>query len=147
CPRAWVIALRRDGCRTSRRVKIAEVDAATRRARIAAGTSEALRYTASNPFVDDYLALVAELESVAPAGSLTGREAASLLRAVADRFDIETDSDLAAVNAIDEVAAMFHRAAWRFDVPAIVDALEQQQLRPTAEGQQPTIWAGDLMRF
>src|SRR5205814_3587823 len=98
-------------------------------------------------FVDDYLAVVAELETLAPAAAMSGRDAAALLRRAARRFDVETDRDAAAVDAIDEVAAMLARAAkWRFDVPAILDALEQQQLR-TSNDQQPTVWAGDVMRF
>jgi RecB family exonuclease len=109
--------------------------------------SGALRHFASKPYVDDYLAVVAELEALAPAGPLSGRDAAALLHKLAGHFPIETDSDAAAVDAIDEVAALFRRAAtWRLDVPALLDALEQQQLS-TANRQLPAIWAGSVMHF
>ena len=147
-PRAAVIELLRDGFRTRRHVAIDDVDLATRKAHVAGGTSAALRHLAQKPFVDDYLAVVAELESIAPGASLTGRDAASLLHGLAASFEIETDHDGSAVDAIDAVASLFRRAAtWRFDVPTIIDALEQQQLLPAANRQLPTVWAGDVMRL
>jgi hypothetical protein len=146
-PRAAVIELLRDGFQPRRQVKIDDVDVATRRAHVAGGTSDTLRHLASKPYVDDYLAVVAELETLTPTGSMTGRDAAALLRSLAKHFVVETEHDVAAVEAIDEVADLFRRAAtWRFDVPALLDALEQQQLS-TANRQLPTIWAGDVMRF
>jgi RecB family exonuclease len=146
-PRNAVIELLRDGFRPKRRVKIDEVDHATRRAHVAGGPSDALRHLAAKPFVEDYLAVVAELETLAPAGAMSGREAAALLRNLARHFEIETESDAAAADAINEVAALFSRAAkWRFDVPALIDALAQHSLRTTND-RQPAIWAGDVMRF
>jgi RecB family exonuclease len=146
-PRAAVIELLRDGFQPKRRVKIDDVDLAMRKAHVAGGTSDALRHFASKPFVDDYLAILAELETLAPNGSLSGRDAAALLHNLAGRFEIETDGDAAAVDAIDEVAALFRRvAAWRFDVPALIDSLEQPQLR--AEScELRAVWAGDVMHF
>ena len=147
-PRNAVIELLRDGFQPKRRVKIDEVDAATRRAHVAGGLSDSLRHLAGKPFVEDYLAVVAELESLAPTGAMSGREASALLRSLSRHFEIETESDGAALDAIDEVAALFSRAGrWRFDVPALLDALEQQLLRRTTNDQQPTVWAGDVMRF
>jgi PD-(D/E)XK nuclease superfamily len=146
-PRGAVIELLRDGFQTKRRIKIDEVDVATRRAHVAGGPSAGLRHLASKPYVEDYLAVVAELETIAAAGWMSGRDAATLLRNAAARFHLETASDVEAVDAIDEVAALLARAAgWRFDVAAILDALEQQQL-PTANRQLPTVWTGDVMRF
>jgi CRISPR/Cas system-associated exonuclease Cas4 (RecB family) len=146
-PRAAVIELLRDGFQSKRHVKIDEVDMATRRAHVAGGTSDTLRHFASRQYVDDYLAVVAELEALAPAGAMSGREAAALLHTLARQFPIETDGDAAAVDAIDEVAALFRRAiSWRFEVPALLDALEQQQLSAPRR-PLPTIWAGDVMRF
>ncbi|MEK6372872.1 MAG: PD-(D/E)XK nuclease family protein [Acidobacteriota bacterium] len=146
-PRNAVIELLRDGFQAKRRVKIDEIDAATRRAHVAGGPSDSLRHLAAKPFVDDYLVVVAELETLAPGGAMSGREAAALLRSLSRHFEIETESDGAAADAIDEVAALFSRAAkWRFDIPAILDALEQQQLR-AASCELPAVWAGDIMRF
>ena len=52
------------------------------------------------------------------------------------------------IEAIDEVADLFRRAGnWRFEVPALLDALEQQQLPATRNAQRATIWTGDVMRF
>jgi RecB family exonuclease len=147
-PRAAVIELLRDGFQSKRVVRIDDVDVATRRAHVAGGASATLRHLASKPYVDDYLAVVAELEALAPAGAMSGREVAALLRKLAASFAAETENDFAAIDAIDEVAELLRRAAtWRFDVAAIIDALEQQQLRPTSNGERPTIWAGDVMRF
>jgi len=146
-PRGAVIELLRDGFQSKRRVKIDEVDIATRRAHVAGGPSAGLRHLASKPYVDDYLAVVAELESVAPHGWMTGRDAASILRNAVERFHVETQGDVAAIEAIDEVSTLFSRAAtWRFDVAAILDALEQQAL-PAPRRPLPAVFLGDVMRF
>ncbi len=147
-PRAAVIELLRDGFQSKRPVKIDEVDLATRKAHVPGGPGESLRHLASKPFVNDYLAVLSELESLAPNRALTRREAATLLHDLTTRVEMQTDGDAAAVDAIDEAANLFRRATtWRFDVSALLDALAQQQLLPTANRQLPTVWAGDVMRF
>ncbi|HEY0142497.1 MAG TPA: PD-(D/E)XK nuclease family protein [Thermoanaerobaculia bacterium] len=138
-PRAEVLELVRDGLRTRTAINVNEVDAATRRARIAGGTSAELA-----PFrnqrrreLDDYLSLVAELEELTPALD-------------ASRFRIETERDLAAAEAIDEVAALFRRTAvWNrgLDVPSMLDALERVTLPAAHATDLPKIWCGDVMRF
>ncbi|HEX6159720.1 MAG TPA: hypothetical protein VF111_06115, partial [Thermoanaerobaculia bacterium] len=138
-PRAEVLELVRDGLRTRTPLHVDEVDAATRRARIAGGTSAELA-----PFrnqrrreLDDYLALVAEIEELTPALDPS-------------RFRIETGEDLAAAEAIDEVAALFRRAAvWNrgLDVPSMLDALERVMLPAADDSDLPRIWCGDVMRF
>src|SRR5205814_1171054 len=51
------------------------------------------------------------------------------------------------VDAIDETAGMFRRAAnWRFDIASILDPLEQRLL-PSDFRSLPSVWAGDVMRF
>ena len=138
-PRAEVLELVRDGLRTRTPIHVDDVDAATRRARIAGGTSAELA-----PFrnqrkreLDEYLALVAELEELTPSLDPS-------------RFRLETEEDLAAAEAIDEVAALFRRTAvWNrgLDVPSMLDALERVTLPAPQPGDLPRIWCGDVMRF
>jgi hypothetical protein len=148
-PRADVLELVRDGLKTKVRIDPDETDVETRRARIAGGTSEELRTVRrKNRTLDDYVALVAELESLIaePRG---GREWSDLLTRYVSRFRIETSIDVAAADAIDGVAALFRRAQAmhaRFDAPAILDALEQLSVggAPAPTG---SVWTGDVMKL
>ncbi|HWW61906.1 MAG TPA: PD-(D/E)XK nuclease family protein, partial [Thermoanaerobaculia bacterium] len=137
-PRAEVLELVRGGLKTRTRINADRVDAETRRARIAGGTSEELRaIRRRSPAVDDYIALVAELEE------LTSRVDLGRMTSL---FRIDTDVDLQAASAIDEIADLFKRAQV-FDVPSMLDALENTILvqRPAANSQR--VWAGEIMRF
>jgi hypothetical protein len=153
-PRAEVLELVRDGLRTKTHIQVDAVDAATRRARIAGGTSEEISTMRTRPrFVEDYIALVAELEEMTSAIDL------DFLSRLGSAFRIETEMDLAAADCLDSIAALFRRAAawnatWNaagnrgLDVSSVIDAIEQEALRqPTAGNQQPLIWAGEIPRF
>ncbi|HEX8408147.1 MAG TPA: PD-(D/E)XK nuclease family protein [Thermoanaerobaculia bacterium] len=142
-PRTEVLGLVRDGLRTQTRIDVDAADAATRRARIAGGTSEELRRMRNRPrVVDDYIALVAELEELT----------ASLdLAQLASRFRIETDEDLMAAERLDEVASLFKRTprAIAADVidADVIDAMQHESLSAPRTANRPLVWAGELLRF
>lgn len=144
--RAEVLELVRDGLRTRVRVDVDRLDAATRRARIAGGTSEELRaIDARSTDVASYISLVAELEE------LTATIDLDLFRRLGSMFRIETELDLLAAEKIDALGEMFRRTlVWRheLDVHAMIDAIEQESLtRSTPADDRPTVWAGELLRF
>ena len=147
-PRADVIELLRDGFRTSKQLSIDAIDDTSRRANIACGDSESLRSR-----VADYAEVVAEIESFAPATPLSGAGWAGLLERILDRYRIETPDDLAAADAVREIAAILRRAeSWRrrIDATAVIDLIEQCRdgLQPVQAGLKPgPTWAGDVMRF
>jgi ATP-dependent helicase/DNAse subunit B len=152
-PRADVLELVRDGLKTKVRIDPDTTDLETRRARIAGGTSEELRTVRrKNRTLDDYVALVAELESLTVKNHgepRTGREWSELLTRYVSLFRIETTIDVEAAEAIESVAALFRRAHAmhaRFDASAILDALEQLSV---GGGQAPAdaIWTGDVMKL
>jgi hypothetical protein len=139
-PRAEVLGLVRDGLRTQARLRVDEVDAATRRARIAGGTSEELRRMRNRSrMVDDYIALVAELETLTLDPDLAR---------LAGMFRVETAADLAASERLTGIAALLQRASG-WTQADVIDAIEQETVpRPSAEDHElPTIWAGELLRF
>ena len=149
-PRGEVIELVRDGFEPKRTVDIDEIDLATRRARIAGGTSDELKPLARSAAIDAYIAIVIEIESLAPGATLGGNETAEFLTNAIARFRIETELDLAAAEAIDTVAATFRRTAkWnvRFDAATILDALAQESLRLPNPHPLPTLFCADVMRF
>jgi hypothetical protein len=141
-PRAEVLELIRDGLVTKTWLQIDDVDAETRRARIAAGTAAELRLVRRNSrSVERYIDVVAELES------LTESAPVELLQRLSSLFRLQTGIDLAAADEIAEVAEMFRRAAaWnmRFDNAAVIDALEQRTLATRATG---AVFFGDVMKF
>jgi RecB family exonuclease len=146
--RGEVLELLRDGLHVKTRLAIDEADAATRRARIAGGTSEELRKMRTRPgVIEDYIEVVAELEA------LTSAVDADFIPRLGSLFRIETDLDLAAATKLDEIAVVFTRArAWNrgFDTTAVLDAIEQESLScrpPAADRRLATVWAGDVMRF
>ncbi len=144
-PRAEVLELVRGGLRTQTRVNPDKADYETRRAHIAGGRGATLEHRAATSFViRDYVALVAELEK------LTERIDASALSRIVEQFRIEDASDLAAVQALDEIARMFARAErWNrpLDTRFVVDAIEQVTLDAPAVSDLPTVWLGDVMRL
>ena len=133
-PRAEVLGLLRDGLRVTTRIDVDEADAATRRARIAGGTSDELRRMRKRPrIVDDYIALVAELETTP--FDLT-------------RFRIETESDLEAAETLDEITTLIQRVPGATQAD-LIDAIERATIhrQPPTANRQPVIWAGELLRF
>src|ERR1051325_4501406 len=149
-PRAEVLELVRDGFRARTSIDPDAADAKTREARIAGGTSEELRHLRgkSHP-VDDYLALLAEVEQVTRRldGHLRGSEWSDLLTQLLSRFRLETEEDLQAADGIDGVAELFARFSLRFDVSAVLDALEQCVVRGPRGGKPQQVFFGDVMRF
>ncbi len=141
-PRAEVLELIRDGLRVKTRIRIDEADAETRRARIAAGTSEELRLLrGSKHAIDDYIALVAEVEALPEIPPV------QLLNRVSAHFHYETEPDLAAAEERPARPEIFRRAAaWkiRFDNAAVIDALEQRVLESHATG---AVFFGDVMKL
>ena len=145
-PRGDVLEIVRSGLRTAVRIDADKADAETRRVLIAGGTSAMLERRARDSYVlRDYVALVAELES------LTARfDSGTLLRLV-DQFRIDDASDLAAVQALEEIAAMFSRTdRWPrpADARSAIDTLEQAVIDvPHAADARDAVWLGDVMRL
>ncbi len=139
-PRSDVLELVRDGLNVQTKLNVDAVDVATRRARIAGGTTEELKpMRGRSPVIDGYIALVGELEHLT-------RE---VLTDFAPMFTIETEEDAKAAEALDAIAALFKR----FNKPPIaadvIDAIDHvSHSRPrTTDNQQAVVWTGDVMRF
>ncbi|MGZ8829780.1 MAG: hypothetical protein ACXW2Q_05310 [Thermoanaerobaculia bacterium] len=132
-PRSEVLEIARSGLKLATRINAEKADYETRYATVAGGRSADLRQrTFRSPVIDDYIGVVAELEA------LTERIDSSWLEALAERFRVETDLDLAAVDALQNIGALFARAeAWKrpFDQSSLLDAIENTSLpRPEARG-------------
>ncbi|HYO79278.1 MAG TPA: PD-(D/E)XK nuclease family protein, partial [Thermoanaerobaculia bacterium] len=145
--RGEVLELVRDGLHIRTRLNVDDVDAATRRARIAGGTSEELRVLRNrNRAVDDYIALVAELEELTNAIDFDK---------LAALFKLETQQDLEAAEKLDAIATVFRRAAvWNkgLDVAAFIDAIANETIAAPQEPSEelrgtPKIWCGEILRF
>ncbi|HEY8182256.1 MAG TPA: hypothetical protein VII32_08440, partial [Thermoanaerobaculia bacterium] len=135
-PRSDVIDVLRDGYQPRTRIDVDRLDMATRKARVSGGRSADIRNAANEPAIEDYRAVVAELE------------AATSLRHIAERFRLETELDLVAAAKIDEIAALLTRWNRHVDVETLIELLEQAQLpREPAAGNRPLIWLGDVMQF
>ena len=147
-PRGEVIEILRAGFRTRRPIRLDAVDVATRKAWVAAGTSDDLRArTFDSPVVDDYVSALDDLEQAIEHADVR------LFERAANLFRIESETDVAVIDRLEEIAAVFRRAErWKRkpDVAALLDALEHSSItaiaEPPADGR-PEIWAGDVMRF
>jgi RecB family exonuclease len=142
-PRGDVFELLRDGFTPKRRMNVDEADVATRKARVAGGTAKELQNVAWK--IEDYVAVVAELEQLAPPAALRGVEWSETLTSLAARFKLETDLDVEAASAIDEVCALFRRwPSTRFDASLVIDAIEQHEIG----GRRASgVVASDVMSF
>ena len=138
-PRGEVLELIRDGLHTRTRINVDRADYETRRNRIAGGTSEELApLRQRSPVIDDYIALVAELEDLLD--SLDFERLSSLFR-------LETELDLQAAGKLDDLAAVFKRLR-STDAASFIDAIEHETLPcPPPSALRPPVWAGDVMRF
>jgi hypothetical protein len=151
-PRGEVLEIIRDGFRAQTPINVDEADVKTREKRIAGGTSQELRNAQRRPkAVDDYIALVAELEALTSHldAPLRGAEWSELLASIVSRFKFESERDLRAAECIDDVAAMFERADRmnvRFEIASVIDALEQITITDRDE-RTATVWLGDVMKF
>ncbi len=149
--RGEVIELLRDGFEPKVAVDVDALDLATRKARIAGGSSDELKPLARNAAIDMYVAVVKEIESITPSPAMSGSDVADFMTTATARFRIETELDLAAAEAIDKIAATFRRTTkWnvQFDATAILDAFAQESLEPaTPHSPLPTIFTSDVMRF
>ena len=136
-PRGDVIDILRDGYQPRTRVDVDRLDIATRRARISGGRSVDIRNAAGDATIEDFRAVVSELETI------TG------LRQMAERFRLDTELDLAAAAAIDDVAALLSRWNQHVDPETLIELLGQQTLRQpdSSTTRQPVVWAGDVMQF
>jgi len=149
-PRGDVLEIVRDGFRAETSIDIDEADRKTREKRIAGGTSKELRSAQRRPrAVDDYIALVAELESLTAKldAPLRGNDWSELLATIVSRFKFEDERDLRAAEEVDKVIALFERADRmnvRFDATTVIDALEQIAMTDDVEG---AVWIGDVMKF
>jgi len=136
-PRADVIDILRDGFRPRNHVRIDKVDVATRDARISGGRAVDIRNPKQDPLIEDYRAVVAELESLAP-----------FLDRIAARFYLETDLDLAAASALDDIAELLGRWKHKVDTATVIDLLKDTNLpHPPPATRHPPVWAGDAMQF
>jgi RecB family exonuclease len=149
-PRGEVLELVRDGIGFETRINVDAADRETRVKRIAGGTSEELKATRrkTSREIDDYIALVAEVEGIAPEGTKRGSEWSTWLSNMASRFRVEAPVDLAAAERVDVIADLFRRAdAMRttFDASAVLDALENESIE--GKGAANAVWIGDVMKF
>lgn len=145
--RGDVIEVLRDGFLLRRKINIDDIDFATRKSRIAGGSSEELAKVATRRPLDDYAAAVAELEAVAPPPVLRGAEWRERLELLASKFRVETERDVDALDAIDDVARLFARwPSTSFDNGAVLDALEHCEL-PGDGSALPAVIATDVMSF
>ena len=137
--RGEVLELVRDGLRVTTRFDVDALDAATRRARVAGGTSDELRPLKNRSReLDQYIALVEELEQLTVA--IDVEKLGSLFR-------LETMQDLEAAETLDRIATVFRRAlVWKkgLDLNAFVDAIGHESLSGRATG---AVWCGELLRF
>jgi RecB family exonuclease len=142
-PRGDVFELLRDGFTPKRRMNVDEADVATRKARVAGGPASELQNIAWK--IEDYIAVVAELEQLAPPAALRGFEWSETLSSLAARFRLETDLDVEAASAIDEVCALFRRwPSTRFDTSLVIDAIEQHEI---GGARTSGVVASDVMSF
>ncbi|HEV8435426.1 MAG TPA: PD-(D/E)XK nuclease family protein [Thermoanaerobaculia bacterium] len=153
-PRGEVLELLRDGIRFETRINADAADRETRAKRIAGGTSAELRASRKTTTreIDDYIALVAEVEKIAPEGARRGSEWSAWLTNVASRFRIEAEVDLAALERVETIADLFRRAdAMRttFDAAALLDAIENESIDAgtIAGATRDAVWIGDVMKF
>src|SRR5437763_667652 len=143
--RGDVFELLRDGFTPRRRMKIDDVDLATRRARVAGGTASELQNVARKPMLEDYVAVVAELEQIAPPAVLRGGEWSEALASLNAGFRLETDLDVEAGAAMDEVCALFRRwPSARFEAGLVIDAIEQHEIGKTSAAG---VIVSDVMSF
>jgi hypothetical protein len=149
-PRGEVLELVRDGVRFETRIDVDAADRETRAKRIAGGTSGELKAARRKTTreIDDYIALVAEVETIAPEGAKRGSEWNAWLTNIASRFRIDADVDLAALERVETIADLFRRAdAMRttFDAAALLDAIENESIE--GAGTREAVWIGDVMKF
>jgi len=114
--RGDVLELLRDGLQTVTRIDVDATDRHTRERRIAGGSSEELlRLNRRSPLLESYIAIVAELEELTARvrQSLRGADWAEWLDDATTRFRVESERDLQALAAIDDITALFRRAAWK----------------------------------
>jgi len=136
------------------------IDAATRRAGLAAGPSTILtaaieRIERENrreePALRAYATIVERLESVAPLrGGMTGTEWAATLERLTSLFRLEDELDLAAVEALFDLARLFRTAARlvnRFEVATILDSLRNWDPLPPFPTTLPAVWFGSVMQL
>jgi hypothetical protein len=143
-PRAEVLELVRGGLHVKTRIDVDAADAATRRARIAGGTSAELRPVHNRArIIDEYIELVAELEE------LTATIDLNFVTRLGSLFRIDTEADLVAASKLDEIGAVFQRAAAWLPVEAsyVIDAIEQEAIPHANRASAPRVWAGDVMRL
>jgi RecB family exonuclease len=148
-PRGEVLEIIRDGFRAQTPINVDEADVKTREKRIAGGTSQELRNAQRRPkAVDDYIALVAELEALTSRldAPLRGVEWSELLASIVSRFKFESERDLRAAECIDDVAAMFERMNARVDTASVIDALTQITITER-DDRSGAVWLGDVMKF
>ncbi|HSP16140.1 MAG TPA: PD-(D/E)XK nuclease family protein [Thermoanaerobaculia bacterium] len=143
--RGDVLEIVRGGLRLSTRINPENADYETRYAGLGGGRSADLRQrTFKSPVVGDYIDAVAELEA------LTERIDASWLPNLIEQFRVETETDLAAIDALQTIAALFSRAAaWNrpLDASSLIDAIESASIpRSEARGPRP-VWLSDVMRL
>ncbi len=144
-PRGEVLELFRDGIRFETRLDVDALVRETRRKRIAGGAAAELKWSRE---IENYIALVAEVEKIAPEGTKRGSEWSAWLTNVASRFKIEAEIDLAALERIETIADLFRRAdAMRttFDGSALLDAIENESME--GRGVRDAVWIGDVMKF
>ncbi len=153
-PRGEVLELFRDGIRFETRINVDAADRETRAKRVAAGTSAELRASrkTTTSAIDDYIALVAEVEKIAPDGAKRGSEWNAWLTNVASRFKVEAEIDLAALERVETIADLFRRAdAMRttFDATALLDAIENESMDAgrIAGATRDAVWIGNVMKF
>jgi RecB family exonuclease len=136
-PRADVIDILRGGYRPRNHVRVDRLDVATREARISGGRAVDIRNPKKDPLIEEYRAVVAELESLPVQ-----------LDRIAARFHLDTEQDVAAAGALDDIAALLARWQHKVDVATVIDLIANTTLpHPPPATRHPLVWAGDTMQF
>ena len=126
--RATVVDILRDGYIARERIGIDHLDIATRQVRV----------HRDDAALESYRKIVAELEGMS----------SQPLDRIAAKFLVETELDLAAAQAFDDLAALLGRWKQKVDRETIIELVRDTELlqRHPANGN-PVIWAGDVMKF
>lgn len=155
-PRGEVLEILREGFRTDANVDLDRLDAETRRAQIAGGSSSELRLLQHrSATVDAYIQFVQELEELTlPLSTpMRGRDWSHVLRRFLERFRFLCEADASVAEQIDATADLLRRSdIWnrRFESNTILELLESVSIpveQPVVSETMPRIWFGDVMRF
>jgi len=135
-PRSDIVDILRDGYVPRSSVRVDAIDMATRKARISGGPSAGIRNPKESAAIEEYRAVVAELEAQP-----------LLVDHLASKFRLDTEIDIAAAAALDEIAALIARWKRKVEIETVLELIEQTTLaHPPPAARHPRVWTGDVMK-